>query len=377
MSPSRLIPLLLLVMFIAALAHRSTTERIYNWDLIPYAAVAMEPRYENTSELHAALFDTLRRHLPADIFRGLTTGAGGYRQAVATSATALENQLDFYRVKWLYVAASRPPVALGASPIETIYWLSLIPAIASILLLFRWLQRHHTAWLALIATIVITLASRLDDLARAATPDALYALLLLGAFYLLIEKELALPGLVLLIGSVAVRTNGVVPALVLLALLALHRPGWRRAIGAAAAAAIAGYFTIHYAFESRGWWTLFQHTLVAPMADPAAEAIPFSLSLYLEIVAGALHRLVFDGLAPTSVLIPFLIVAGAAYLGQRQASPARGPLIAFAANLVLFALLFPTVEHWDRFFAPFYLYSGVILMLAHGRATATTPPAAT
>lgn len=78
------------------------------------------------------------------------------------------------------------------------------------LLVFFWCQRYVRSYFAGAFSTVLMLTQPVTLLGRSTLPDALSTLLGLGALFLIFEVEKLLPGLLLLLGSIFVRTDNVV-----------------------------------------------------------------------------------------------------------------------------------------------------------------------
>jgi len=92
-------------------------------------------------------------------------------------------------------------------------------------IVFAWACRYVAApWAALIAALLF-FSPPLWDLARSTTPDALSSLAVLLALYLLFEDRRLVPGTIILLASIYIRTDNAMLALLVLWFLSVARFG--------------------------------------------------------------------------------------------------------------------------------------------------------
>lgn len=340
-----------LLVWIAVLAFAHC---FYNWDMVAYAALAMD--WSGAADPHAAVYRAFEAEVPDSVMRELI--ADGYPRQVAESSEAFASQLPFYVVKPLYVVVLAGLHRLGVPVVAAIQAVSALCVMLTCTLILVWLRRSIPLGAAVLMTVALAYASRLVDLARVGTPDALSVLLVLLALFLICERRLPVAGSLLLLLAIAVRTNNVVFFVLATVFLAVgEAPPVRRRLLAVLGGGLVLWAVIG-AF-GRSWWTLFHHTLVQPLVDVDKFDGAFSWSLYGRVLARAGGELLVRDIAASSVVWIFLALAVALF----QLRPALRPWLGLAAaNLAALFLLFPLVANWDRFLVPFYLWIAAALV---------------
>jgi hypothetical protein len=229
-----------------------------------------------------------------------------------------------------------------------------------------WIERYVAgAWASLLCATLLLVSPPVWELARSTTPDALSSLIVLLALFLLFEKRAILPGMILLMVSIYVRTDNAVLALIVLAFLYVAGFGVRLFEAVVLAAlAVASVFIINHFAGDYGAKVLYYRSFVeAPIA--VGEIVPrFGIAEYLAALklclSGVLH----------GMYIPFLLMG---VVGVLRRTPL--PILAVATVTTVYTgahlVIFPNPE--TRFFGPFFVAMGLALMSTLARAG--SPPA--
>jgi hypothetical protein len=339
---------------------------LYTWDVVGYIGAAMSWQTSDPLAVHTQTYELLRLDLPEQAFAGLV--GGPYATAMASNADQFYSQLDMYRIKPLYVGLLNLLDAFGLSLVDAGKVLSVVPAALLCILIYVWLKRHVSANFALSITVLLSLCSRLFDVARVILPDSLSALILVFAVYLLLERPAATKwALILLVLSILVRTNNILfvtPLLIYVSYAESRHSGWQsmdvRGPAIALVVAVICYFVVSAMFNHQ-WWRLFHHTFIESIADMNAFAMGFSFDQYLQVLRSRLRQIVIGNFVMMTMLLPFLLFAVLALLASRGRFAALRMIVAICfLNFVCYFLLFPLVESWDRFFIPFYIFIVVL-----------------
>lgn len=339
---------------------------LYTWDVVGYVGAALSWQTSDPLTIHTQTYELLRFELPEQAFAGLV--GGPYATAMATNAEQFYSQLDMYRIKPLYVGLLNLLDAVGLSLVDAGKVLSVVPAALLCILIYVWLKRHVSANFALSITVLLSLCSRLFDVARVILPDSLSALILVLAVYLLLERPATTRwALVLLVLSILVRTNNILfvtPLLIYVSYAASRLRVWQsmevREPVAALLVAVICYFVVSAMFNHQ-WWRLFYHTFIESIADMNAFAAGFSFDQYLQVLAARLRQIIIGNFVMVTMLLPFLLFAMLALLASRGRFAALRMIVAICfLNFICYFLMFPLVESWDRFFIPFYIFIVVL-----------------
>jgi len=167
----------------------------YNWDMLPYMALALKMDHADSNMVHKMTFSIAKADIPTVDYGYLTSGE--YRKKMADSTADFYSQLPFYVVKPFYIWMVYLFYKLGFSlPLSTV-----LPSILSYLLigliLLSWLKKYLSTSFAFPAALLIMYSVFMVSMARLSTPDALSSLLLFSAMYLIIEMG-SLTGIFLL-----------------------------------------------------------------------------------------------------------------------------------------------------------------------------------
>lgn len=270
----------LLAGFLAFYVPYSLARPALNWDMLLYVALALQPAARDPAVLHAETFQEVKTNVPEKRYRELTEGPA-YRETMARRPELFCQQLDFCRIKPLYVWLVRGLMRSGFSgPRATV-----IPSLVSVLLigglLFAWLSAYLTPGGSLGLTVMVLFAPPMMELSRLSTPDGVSTLLVLLAFYMLLEWNRTVPFLALLAVSLLVRPDNVILGVgAVVALAWTGRLKWSHALAGAAALA-ACYLGLSWWLDSRSWEVLFYHTFVERLAAPETTEVNLSLSQYV------------------------------------------------------------------------------------------------
>ncbi|MDO9318407.1 MAG: hypothetical protein Q7V56_09420 [Gammaproteobacteria bacterium] len=341
---------------------------LYTWDVVGYVGAALSWQTSDPLAIHTQTYELLRLELPEQAFAGLV--GGPYATAMASNAEQFYSQLDMYRIKPLYVGLLNLLDAVGLSLVDAGKMLSVVPAGLLCILIYVWLKRHVSANFALSITVLLSLCSRLFDVARVILPDSLSALILVLAVYLLLERPAATRwAFSLLVLSILVRTNNILfvtPLLIYVGYAESRLRGWQsievRRSAIALVVAVICYFVVSASFNHQ-WWRLFHHTFIESIADMNAFAVSFSFDQYLQVLGTRLRQIVIGNFAMVTMLLPFLLFAMLGLLASRGRFAALRMIVAISfLNFVCYFLMFPLVESWDRFFIPFYIFIVVLVV---------------
>lgn len=365
---------------------------LYTWDTVPYTAVTLAASTDDAATLHAKTYGYLQANLAPEQYAPLVAGA--YAHDLSINPAHFASQLPMYEIKPAYVMALRGLGALGIEPLAALGMMSLVPGVLLCLLLFIWLARHTHAFQASLLVVLFALAARITDLSRVPVPDTFSALVLLAAAYALLVKRWLVPAMGLLILSVAVRTNNILFAGLLLSWLGWSAYAQSRTssdparhrrelalIAASFAASCALYFALNAAFDYQ-WWRLFYHTFIESQTDIAAFTQPFSFAAYWAVVVAAAGQLVAGGAALATAMPLFGLLLAVTLVGgwRHQYTAFLAPRNAISLNqlalltLPLFGayfVLFPLAGSWDRFFLPFYAFITLAATARFGARKAT------
>ncbi len=360
----------LFVLFLAHLVQLAFTACFYNWDMLAYAGAALALEGGADSDIHAAIYQAFQHQTPAWAWRELTEG--NYAERMFHHPPEFIAQLGFYYVKPLYVALLAILHRLGIPWVAAMQALSAAFTMLACLVLARWLARSFSWPQAVWLTLTLAYVSRLMDLARGGSPDALSTGLTLLGLYALIAAQRPALGQAILAIAIAARPNNIILFVLCSAYLIWHNrhTTQRWPVYAAWLTAGLGLYVLIGQW-GYGWWTLFYHTFIQLIPQPAQFSQPFTLAQYLDTLTSAFSQLWIRGLATPTALGFFALLA---LLLSWKSPSQRGWLAVMAGTVLISLLLFPAVANWDRFFVPIYLWIAIALA-TECQANATVPKA--
>jgi hypothetical protein len=350
----------------------------YNWDIVAYVGSVLSVDIKDVATLHSTTYQILQTQLPAEAFNRLLQG--NYPQAVYQDAHVFQEQLNFYFIKPLYIGLLYCLSKLGVSIVNGIALVSICATLFCAGLTLHWLCRHINPHAAFAFTLLIGLQSRLFDLARIATPDALSVAVLLAALYILFEKKQLKTASMMVAFAVLVRANNIIFATLLLSFMIGFAVYQKDRASARFSAwllliTVLSYFAMSKLLHGYSWWTLFYHSFVNKLNHPSQFDVPFSISLYLEVAIQQGKALLIPGLGAPSTLPVFILLLGALCLAnlRRGQHSMQAYLWAVCVIILLnygaYFVLFPGVNQWDRFFTSFYVFSAIMLLVQCTQST--------
>ncbi len=338
------------------------TRPLYNWDMLPYAAIVLKWDGASNAEAHDLSYALTRKNIPAENYSQLTDSMHGYRNRMFKDPQAFESQLPFYVVKPLYTGLTYVSYRTGvALPNAT-----LIPSLISFMLigvlLFHWINIYLRLPMTLLVALAMMISSPMIEIAKTASPDCLSTLFLFAAFYCILEKPSLRWTYIWMLAALFARLDNIVTCLIILAFLYSSK-NWYTKISFRTILSLWTFLVISYFLI--GWmamkyeWSIFFYPDFASRLHPAyGTNTQFSLSGYFRLMYE--HAL---GGINHSYLAVFL---GLLFLYLSDAFPFKKitfeqsfaliiPLI-----LVLRFILYPDIS--DRFYNAFYLVI-IILMV--------------
>ncbi|HET7880255.1 MAG TPA: hypothetical protein VFL55_05165 [Acetobacteraceae bacterium] len=332
-----------------------------DWDMLAYVAIAYE--WSGEPDPHAA---TYRDAASYAVVHGMTshdllTGFNGFRDTVYTDPGAFAEQLPFYRIKLLYVAAVWIGSHLSATYSAAAVWVSAISILlASALVLWFCAQWIGPVSGSIVAAI-FALAPSTVQCAGVGLPDGLGTLLVVAGVVLLYHERYLPAALVLLAAILARPEIRLFDACLALALL-WHRKVARRRGFWPAIAVLLSALTIGGAVDwlvgSYGYAVLYHYTFLEVFTPHPAALVGLGippLSWVRQVFVGAGHALASGFL--WSILAPLGVIA--MLLPSRPIRPVVPVLLAVGSSIGIRMVLFPDAEL--RFAEPML---GVLILTA-------------
>ena len=340
-----------LLLWAALAANLTWSTPQYNWDMVPYVAIAHELNGTSPLAAHARTYAELSRSLD-ERTRTQLTGATRYRAEVATDADAFRAQLPVYRMKVAYPWLLSKLMQAGANPVHASVWISRVAYLVAGLVLLGWLMSVVPFPLALAGAWLFMALPFAIELAELSTPDALSTAVVLAALWLLLERKQPRLSLLLLSVSLLIRPDNIAWLLAAAAFLFVRRPALRRFTAATVAVGMAVVVLLGIWSGAPGGIAWFHHSFVARITDYAAFE-PLSPLDYLRVYVVQTH----PANLPDFLLL-FALIGSLLWLRTKDAA-----LLVLGGFAVLHWAMFPD---GDRFFVPAYLTVLVLLVRTLG-----------
>lgn len=347
----------------------------YSTDGLSYVANVVAMHGAGVKEIHDTVYRAAKAEIPVLAFAHLT-GNDATAPAMENDSFRDRATNSYHFAEYLPCFAIRPIFTEFVYVLH--YWFGvglltsivLIPAVSYWLmgwLVLGWLCRYVAAETAALLSIALMLTPPLWDLPRSTTPDALSALVVLSAVFLLFEQRKLLPGLILLIASVYVRTDNVILVIFVLAYLSIAESDLRVAHAAVlSVVAIGSVALINHFAGDYGPKMLYYRIEHVPTA--IGEFVPsFGVHDYLRDlrmgIAGALH----------GYYIPFILM-GLVGLLRRASLAIVGLTIVTLLYAAAHLIIYPVAE--TRYFGVFFAAMGIATASAvSAKASERTAPA--
>jgi len=307
-----------------------------NWDALAYAGAAAELTGADAGRAQRTAYEAAER------FRGgegplLSEGHHPeYRRTMRTDAEAFHATLGWYRARIGYTAPVALLMAAGINGIEATVAVSALSGAGIVLLLSaagrRW---KHGALLP--AALVTAAVLGMVRVARFSTPDALATLVLFGAFLLLRDGRRS--AYALFPFAMLVRSDLLVPAVIIAVLHAAVVPKHRIAAAAGIAASLLVVFGLHHWSGYPGWSEAYLFTFAGSTGGT------FDGALFLSSLGAGVSAL---GTSTRFFAAAGMTAAGLAVVLRSGADPLRHPAARWLLVAVLIIgarlLLFPMMD---------------------------------
>jgi hypothetical protein len=264
----------------------------YTWDVLGYVGCAVDST--DAKVIQRAALDAIRNATSDEDIRV----DNPYRADVAANPYHFAEQLPFYSIKPVYVAFIKVLHRTGMPFQKSAVAISAASDFLLAVLLWQWLAPYLSSWSLAAACTLIMLSPNILVLSRWATPDCLATLVAAVAFYLILERRSYFMGSAFLVLNVWVRTDALVLAGIVFAVLLMSRKLDIAEFAALSLLALGSYFTINHFAGNYGWPTLFYNSFLGGVTAPGEMIIHISRSAYVhQVVRGAFLWLITGSFA--------------------------------------------------------------------------------
>jgi hypothetical protein len=360
----------LYVLLLGALSVHLYRSPVYPMDTIGYMGNALLMEHLDTSTIHQLVYAEVDR-MPAGVQRDLLGSRessdptqDSSRQIRAKSVESFGEFLPCFAIRPLYNQLLYI-LSLIVGLRRAAILLAVVPYFLLGLLVFLWCERYLIGYVAAAFSAVLMLTPPITLLGRSTLPDALSTLLALCALFLIFEIDKPFPGLLLLIGSIFVRTDSVV--LVAPVLAALWLAGrldfWKAA--ALGLLSVLSVLSINHFAGDYGLAMLYYRNFEGTPSFPAEMNLHLSAHGY---IAGFHQGISWMMESP----LPEFLLLGLVGLYRKS------PLLPVALVTTIYALLhFLVLPNWvDRWFVLTYVALALSSICVRPRVSFSVPTSA-
>jgi hypothetical protein len=348
--------------FFALLSAWAVLQPQYTWDLLGYIGCSVDGT--NPKVIHDAAFAAVqtvsnKKDIQPD---------NPYRADVTANPYHFAEQLPFYSIKPAYVILIKSFHRLDLPFPKAAVAVSALSNFLLAVVLWVWLAPYlgGLQWAA--AGTLIMLSPNVLALSRWATPDCLATFVAALGLYLIIERKLYFWGSSLLLIDVWVRTDALILAGIVFAILAFRRKLDVAQFVTLSVLALGSYFAINHFAGSYSWPALFYNSFEGGLVAPGETLVRFSASGYVhQVVRSAFLWLISGSFAL------YLLLGGLAIWLSRS-SMYSDMIVAVLTARVLSYVLYPNGD--QRYTAVLFVLVPVALIIAVRSALTPTTPAA-
>lgn len=313
----------------------------YNWDVIGYVASAYEFSGLSGEALRDATYDDIRNIVPPDLFLSLTAESRVYRSTVYEDASALQQQLPFYRIRYAYVWTT---YALGQLTGSFSQATALISAAAGFLIvfvsgIFFWRAQSTIAFFFAPPAVAV---GGVITISRLSTADAISALAAISLFAAIQSKRHLAAALLIALLPIF-RTDYLI--LSVAASIILFSQRHPRLAALSVFLSVSVYLLVNHFAQNYGHAVIFNFTLISgPQPYPASMLVSEDVRDYARAYMRGVMVLIQQ---PAIFLYPAIYTLALIFVISRQRQHQNRFLQIF------FAALFFVVAHFLLFPAAF------------------------
>lgn len=324
----------------------------YNWDILPYMALALSHTVEDKDSVHSKVYNIIKEGQQ----RGEVTNGtfGNFTQRIPYRVQCYENadkfnaQLFYYRTKPLYNLLVLGLYTTGVPLIQATIIPSVVACFFILLVLYAWMSLYTNRFMAAVVALLVALLPVFSELQNTSSPDALSAMFVLTAMHLLFAGKHKGWLFLCLVFAILTRIDNFIFAVAML--YAVFKPARNKLIFITAGfifAAIVAILVIPWvAGNSFLWFTEFKF-------------LKSHVQYYFHV------RNVFRAFFADAYY--WIWVALGLVLLTVRYKPVRQLMLIITVSVIIRLILFPSLQ--ERFFAPYeFALIAALLMAVNGKS---------
>lgn len=371
-NPLKFLYLLIYLLYLFIVSWSAVSNPFYSWDMIPYTAIVLSLEQPSDKQtLHSKTYQTIKQLVPPQVYAELTKP--GYRQEMAQNPDYFHQQLPFYQIRPLYTGLSNLLYkTTGMNVVTAIVMISVLSSLFMSIIILRWLLNELDNGYAYLFAFLIIHISGIIQIASALTPDALSAALLILSMYLLIQRHLYVASSLLVLALFA-RTDNIILVILTFSYLTVLAPNEyrlnRTAGGVFLLLSIVSYLAINHLANNYGWATVFHHTFIGSIPNPADFHPNVTWTDYLSVLApNSMNAFYWSH----SLLFMLFLGLMTIFLASvHKTNHLRSPThqiyshltVLLILSVLIHCLLFPFPVFWQRFFIAHFSMISVVVTI--------------
>ncbi len=353
---------------IALFAYRGLKKQEYNWDILPYMAIVLSADDSNLNFVHDQVYTIIKEQAPPADYKLLTDGNIPMRKQAAANANYFAQQLPFYDVKPLYTRSAYYFYKAGIPLSKAVVFPSVISYFFIGVLIFFWSKKYLNFFIALFSCLLLMLSAPLLSVAQISTPDCLSSLILLIAFYFLIETK-SLAGISLFLAlSIFTRLDNIIPALSVTFLLAFTDK-WKEKVSFKKYLLIillmcGCYFLVSWNARKYGWSLLYYPSFIMRLNPNYDNHLSFSIANYISVAHSQIMTGMFYSDVGLFVLLGLLLFADQKSFQVKNLSFDQLLFITIISTIFFRFILQPIIS--DRLYIAYYISILILVIKKNG-----------
>lgn len=335
----------------------------YNWDTLTYAACVFSYETDNINEIHDKTYDEVKKIFPENAYE-LAVSSNDYRKEMFSCPQCFYEQLPFYKIRPLYIFLIYLFYKSGFNIVTAPVIISSISCfIISAFLFFRLRGLFKNIFPGAFISLLVSLSPFLLNAASEASPNALSAMIVFIALFMLFKKKTII-FLVLMLLSILARPDNLLLLVLFTAALIISNENKRKEkrflFPGAIIAGLILFYINNKLSGNYSWAILFEHSFNDRIIHPASYTSALTPGMYLSSFAKWAVLFKFSFISFQAVLLILLFYLKKPGLKNLRSDFESCLIIAAALSIILHYLIYPVMD--DKYFIAQYLFIDIVFI---------------
>lgn len=336
----------------------------YNWDAMPYMAVALSYESGDATFIHDTVYTIAKEQMPPVKYDQIIDTSMNYKKRMLQNENDFYNLLPFYVVKPLYTGMIYLFYKEGISLLKATVLPSVIAYVLIGWLLFKWIKNYLPALLSCLIALLTMLSAPVLEVVKTSSPDCLASFLLITAFYFIIERKNLSVAFVFLLFAVFARLDNIIPSFCILSLMVLTDK-WKKKLVlkkffAMIIILVIAYFLITSFALKFGWSLLYYPSFARNLNLSYESGTAFSFKDYFVLFETHVVSAFFFTHFIVFMLLALIIFIERASFKFQLLRFEQWLLLAVLISIAVRFILQPLIA--DRFYVAYYLLIIILLI---------------